>query len=385
MRDVTPRARYAAAEAREARLSMMKSRFFLVLGLGWQLEKQNNPLPPAICSLTEPRALLRAIRFERSGNARSHDQLDVRICIELKGRRSTKSRMAAAEKIVSAIGALFTFVHHTNYQDFIPYQIPKGMISDSTVKGDILEQFDELTTSGPMHHRESLEKLRSSVYISDQSTAMIFYLLPFVLQNEDLFNACSFFRSCCSEYSFMDGVVREVLFDPEKEPSSESERLGFENLILQSFRVVEAIVGEPGQEHRFRQHLGAWGLDHDELVGFGSRRRPKLGDRIRWLQEARDSAAAHGKRRRKHPFTHVEAMEAQHLAEAILNRSLWFTAESHGRLGDKAEIAFLLSRIFPIPQTELGCQTRRYSGVRVRWISRRLRTVFQRLPMFMSG
>jgi hypothetical protein len=43
--------------------------------------------------------------------------------------------------------------------------------------------------------------------IPEPHTATIFYLLPFVLQNEDLFDACSFFRSCCSDYCFMGGVV----------------------------------------------------------------------------------------------------------------------------------------------------------------------------------
>jgi hypothetical protein len=75
--------------------------------------------------------------------------------------------------------------------------------------------------------------------------ARIFYFLPFVLRSEDLFNACSFFRSSCSEFSFMDGVVREVLRDPKREPKNEDERLAFEKVVLQSFRTIEAIVGEP--------------------------------------------------------------------------------------------------------------------------------------------
>ena len=148
----------------------------------------------------------------------------------------------------------------------------------------------------------------------------------------------------------MDGVVREVMYEPRRGPESEAERLGFEHVVLQSFRVIEAIVGEPGKEERFRQHLRDWGLDYDERVGFERRRRHRLGERIKWLQEARDSAAAHGKRRRRDPFTHFEAMEAQHLAETVLDRALWFTAKSLGRVGDDAEIAFLLSNVFPDPE-----------------------------------
>jgi len=75
-------------------------------------------------------------------------------------------------------------------------------------------------------------------------------------------------------------------------------------------------------------------------------RKYKLEDRISWLQEARDSAAAHGKRRRLKPFTQYEAMEAQHLADTVLNRALWSTADSLGRGGKDCEIGFLLDAMF---------------------------------------
>lgn len=74
----------------------------------------------------------------------------------------------------------------------------------------------------------------------------------------------------------------------------------------------------------------------------------RLGERIRWLREARDSAAANGKRRRLSPFTTYEAMEAHHVADAVLRRALWFTAESLGRKGDVTEISFLLGAILAV-------------------------------------
>ncbi len=145
----------------------------------------------------------------------------------------------------------------------------------------------------------------------------------------------------------MDGVVHEVLYEPRREPENEIERLSLENVVLQSFRTVEAIVGEPGNLKRFRERLKTWGIGHNELVGFPGRRKHRLEDRIRWLQNARDSAAAHGRRRRPNPFTLFEAMEAQHLADAVLQRALWWKAESLGREGDESEVAFLLEAMFP--------------------------------------
>jgi hypothetical protein len=145
----------------------------------------------------------------------------------------------------------------------------------------------------------------------------------------------------------MDGVVREVLDEPKRGPANEIERLAFENVVLQSFRVVEAIVGEPGKNStRLHVRLKAWNLDPYEKVGFPRRPKKMLEDRILWLRDARDSAAAHGKRRRRTPFTMYEAMEAQHLADTVLQRALWCKAESVGREGGDEEIAFLLEAMF---------------------------------------
>jgi hypothetical protein len=272
---------------------------------------------------------------------------DARVLMELKGRESPKSRVATANRIVSAIGGLFSYVHHTAYHDLAPYQIPKALVEGAEVSQERLGELEARTGREP--YREGiLARLKSCVIIAESDTATIFYLLPFVLQNEDLFNACSFFRSCCSEFSLMDGVVDEVLYEPRREPGNEVERLAIENLFLQSFRVVEAIVGEPGDIRRFRDRLKAWGIDHNERVGFRGRCKHTLEDRVRWLQDARDSAAAHGRRRRRNPFTLFEAMEAQHLAHAVLDRALWWAAESVGRQGDESEVAFLLQEMFPV-------------------------------------
>ena len=125
----------------------------------------------------------------------------------------------------------------------------------------------------------------------------------------------------------MDGVVREVLDEPRRGPENETERLALEHLVLQSFRTVEAIVGEPGNNQiRFRQRLKTWNLKPNERVGFPGHHKHRLEDRIRWLEDGRDSAAAHGKRRRHNPFTLSEAMEAQHLAHSLLARALWWTS-----------------------------------------------------------
>jgi hypothetical protein len=344
--DITPPLRYSFAERRAARLNLKKSRFFLVLGLGLQLGTEENPLPATLATCPSPNAVLRVVKLA-SKKWRKMGNTNDRVLIELKGRQSPKSRVAAANRIVSAIGGLFSYVHHAGCHAFAAYQIPKALVGGIEVSEERLVELEARTGREPFAVN-ILERLRSCVIIAEPRTATIFYLLPFVLQNEDLFDACSFFRSCCSEFSLMDGVVSEVLRRPRQEPENEAERLAVEDLVLQSFRTVEAIVGEPGNVGRFRDRLKGWGMDPDERVGFPGHPKHRLEERIRWLQGARDSAAAHGKRRRGNPFTQFEAMEAQHLAEAVLERALWWKAESFGRVGDESEVAFLLEEMFPI-------------------------------------
>jgi len=342
--DLTLPPRYSFAERSAARLILNKSRFFLVLGLGAQLGTEENPLPPTLATCSNPNVVLTVIRLTSKKRIRC-DNSNARVLIELRGRQSPKSRVATANRIVSAIGGLFSYVHHSACQDLALYQIPKALIEGAEVSEEQLVELEARTGREP-YPEGILARLRSCVFIAESRTAMIFYLLPFVLQNEDLFNACSFFRSCCSEFNFMDGVVQEVLYEPRREPVNEVERLALEHLVLQSFRTVEAIVGEPGNVKRFRDRLKAWGIEHNERVGFPGHAKHRLEDQIRWLQCARDSAAAHGRRRRVNPFTMFEAMEAQHLADAVLERALWWAAESLGRKGDEPEVAFLLEEMF---------------------------------------
>lgn len=347
--EITPPIRYSIAERNAARLNLSKSPFFLVLGLGAALGTEENPLPRTLATCSQPNVRLTVVSLVDKEHDRLGYNMKARALIEVRGRYSPKSRIAIAHRVVSAIAGLFTYVHHTTYGDLAPYQIPKALIKGTAVSTEEIRELEARTGREPFPDT-LLNRLVSGVIIADTHIATIFYLLPFVLQNQDLFDACSFFRSACSEYSFMDGAVREVLDEPRRGPGNESERLAFEHVILQSFRTVEAIIGEPGaNETRFHQRLGAWNLSPNERVGFGTHRIQHLQDRIRWLQEARDSAAAHGKRRRSKPFTQLEAMEAQHLAHLILERALWWKAESLGRAGDEPETAFLLEEMYPFP------------------------------------
>ena len=146
--DITPPVRYSFAERSAARLNLSKSRFFLVLGLGAQLETEQNPLPATLSSCSRPNVVLKVVRLASKEKFWSRDQ-NSRILIELKGRQSPKSRIATANRIVSAIGGLFAHVHHTAYHDLAPYQIPKELIRGTELSVEQVEELQARTGRDP--------------------------------------------------------------------------------------------------------------------------------------------------------------------------------------------------------------------------------------------
>src|SRR5258707_13595558 len=142
--DITPPVRYSFAERSAARLNLSKSRFFLVLGLGAQLETGQNPLPATLSSCSRPNVVLKVVRLASKEKFWSRDQ-NSRILIELKGRQLPKSRIATANRIVSAIGGLFAHVHYTAYHDLAPYQIPKELIRGTELSVEQVEELEART------------------------------------------------------------------------------------------------------------------------------------------------------------------------------------------------------------------------------------------------
>lgn len=344
--DITPPDPYSPEERNAARLRLSKSRFFLVFGVASYLGSHENPLPAILTTCSNPELALKVVYLESAGETSFRSSEKGRLLLQLGSRIPPKSRVAKARRVVDAIGFLFTYLSHTVWGDLRPYQIPKEFITGTTVSVELLEGLEALTGTDPSPNK-FLSDLNSFFTIAPEPTAAVFYLLPFVLQHEDLFNACAFFRSCCSDFSFMGDAVRDVVDQPRWGPENEIQRLALENVVLHSFRTIEAIVGEPGKRELFHQRLRKWNLSPYERVGFSGRRKHTLENRIHWLQKARDSAAAHGKRRRHRPFTLLEAAEAQHLASTVLDRALWTKAESLGRKGDESEVAFLLEEMLP--------------------------------------
>jgi len=120
--DLTPPQRYSFAQRRAARLSLSKSRFFLLLGLGAELGSEENPLPTPFCTCSNPRIELSVVRVTDEPDTTGDRDRKARVLIELKGRQSTKARKATAQKIASAIEGLFVHIHHSHFE-FIRHPI----------------------------------------------------------------------------------------------------------------------------------------------------------------------------------------------------------------------------------------------------------------------
>jgi hypothetical protein len=183
--------------------------------------------------------------------------------------------------------------------------------------------------------------------------AFLLFQLPILLQSNWLLAASTFFQSACRDFSFTGDAMSNILRRRSMPVEHERDRLQLENVILGSFRTVEAIVGEPGRENRFRGMLASRGLDFDELVGFPGTRRKKLGQTIYSLQRLRDATSAHGIRRRSVPISWLEAMQAQHLAESVFHQALWQECCRVGRPeGGDEELRYLLRLMYPFQKSD---------------------------------
>jgi hypothetical protein len=344
-----PRLYWVRVMTQSAKRARGKSRY-LVLGFSLDIafDGQLNVPPSVVCTTGYNSARLLALNLPHKDGRSFKDSGQWRLVIEVGFLdRGT------ARRVVSGFECLFTHVYHGRIGDLAMEQLPITAISGRKIVLATLIAAAERRArfEGDVLRERSVEsRIRSFFQVPDIINAFVLYQLPTVLQSDWLFSACSFFQSACVDYEFLGDSITNVLRDRRKTADYEHERQKLERLVLSSFRVLEAIVGEPGKDkERFRARLAARGLDFRESVGFpGTKRRP-LGEAICWLQELRDSTSAHGIRRRKHPVTWYEAMGAQHLAESVLHQALWNECSRRGRReGTQEEVSYLLTHMYPL-------------------------------------
>jgi hypothetical protein len=137
--------------------------------------------------------------------------------------------------------------------------------------------------------------------------------------NNLLFEATRFLQRGFECFFVCPGGVDEVIED-ENCPRSASVRSRFEDALHNSFKAIEAIIGDPPKdERRLSEKLKRIGLSYGEPVGY--RVKEPLGTVIGSMNAARDKKSAHGSTRHR-SITPAELLEFQACAHMIVVAAL---------------------------------------------------------------
>jgi len=248
------------------------SRAFLVSGLGFSLNwspdfPKRNRRPPRVLSTVRGQAVVRPVLILREKARKPVDAWHGhwagygRVVIHARTR---KHAARVCGRMIDGISALFTLFHGMpKPHPFVPLRIPEWVIR----RGWVVEQDLESTykrahgySEDSYQVREFRANLSSSILIPEYTMAYIFFHLPVAVKNAALFHALHFYQESVSDYVFMGDSITDVLLNPTQRPESEQERVRLESSVLNAFRAVEALVGEPGRnEERFRHRLESVG------------------------------------------------------------------------------------------------------------------------------
>ncbi len=113
-----------------------------------------------------------------------------------------------------------------------------------------------------------------------------------LMRSERLFRAARFLARSHQEYFVFPGQVTET-YERGKLDGSSAERNRAESALLNAFKAVEAIVGDPPRnDERFFAALRRWGIDPEAETALAGHR--PIHEHIRRMRTARDREAAHG-------------------------------------------------------------------------------------------
>jgi hypothetical protein len=321
---------------------------YIVLGVslrGYSPFQDEDP-PNVLCTTGYKTARVVSVRLPDAERGKYRRSGHWRICVEVD-----RKNVVTARYVASGLEWLLTLLNYGPLEDLSIQLMPPSALRGRTILASILvDRVEETARKERKFYLGRTFKSRLGTFhmLPEILLADAFLQLPTLLQSPWLFAAGAFFHSACRDFSFTGDTITEILRAPSLPLENERVRIMLENIVLSSFRVIEAIVGEPGNEGRFRQRLTDRGLDFDEPVGFRGKRAKRLGSEIYVLQRLRDATSAHGVRRRSRPVTWFEAMEAQHLAHSVFSLGLRNELDRRGRPeGSVEETHYLLGARYP--------------------------------------
>lgn len=230
-----------------------------------------------------------------------------------------------AQSYADAAMMLFSFFE--NYTDFeipVAYPIPSCIIKDGEVKiEDIIEE-DSHREYNERYRELAIYSIFSSCYlISAEVIEDMWKNIPILLDNPNIFNAVCFYSASIREIHFEGDSIDDAFMEVDKTPISKIGLTLAENAILNAFKAIEAIIGDPPKnEARLRSKIQDIGLDPDDKMFLYPEFGGSILDEIRRLSLARDKRAAHGRTNKERKITYFEMMNAQFLARLIILASL---------------------------------------------------------------
>jgi hypothetical protein len=164
-------------------------------------------------------------------------------------------------------------------------------------------------------------------------------MLPVVL-HKPFFDAVHYYQASIRDFCFEGYSIAAVANGDMAQPISRSEWSQAEDAVLNAFKAIEAVIGDPPKDDKkFQSKLQCAGIDPFALVGFvargsdeGSDKREPIWQKIRAMGLIRDKKAAHGRSGADRQITLYEIMEIQACAEVVVKLGIDYEVNSTNRI-----------------------------------------------------
>lgn len=135
--------------------------------------------------------------------------------------------------------------------------------------------------------------LSAALFIVDDRVAAAWMIARILFLHTEMHKAAMFFDASQQSFFVYPGDISEVASLTDQFSESSWEQIKLEDALLSSFKTIEAIIGDPPKSDlKFHARLKAFGIDPEEVVGYGSKKA--IAQVIREMNVARDKKSAHG-------------------------------------------------------------------------------------------
>lgn len=226
-----------------------------------------------------------------------------------------------AQKITEAIISSYTLIKGPFlFEPARAFRFPTSMLKGDRFlsRDDILSldekriYYDEDNSVGP--------SLFDRICIGFDGMASVWDITPLMME-KDFSKAMMYLRASFREFYVYPGVVPEVLGKSEESPKLNYIKAKFENALLNAFKAIEALIGEPPKNNnKFFKKLLSIGVNPKYNYGYPNYK--PIYKVIREMSYVRDKKAAHGSIPKRRDITYFELMDYQFCARLIVIKNI---------------------------------------------------------------